>query len=906
MNISTPLPLLVFLLVIPIIFYPKWLDWIKKNHSPKNIFSTNQWLALILRLSSIFCLVLALAHLHRSVSSNTRSIALLIDHSDSIPLSTRQFAYQHAQNIMQQLTDQDNSQIIFFGQHPTLVSSLSTATGNFINSAATDISAAIETAITTFPSTQDKRLVIFTDGQQTQGKLTDALDQLVANQIQTFVVKLPINHPLEVIAHHLQVPEKVQPSEEFWLRAILESQTKTTALIEIWQTHRSTRITVIQKQQIKLLGGKQVFQFRHRLDEFGDYQFQLRLKIDDQFQENNQVFATTTVVTEHPKVLYVVNSLEKNGNGSLWPTLVQATNLKPKQIESYQFPKTLAGLQSYQTIILDNLPIEVFSSAQLKILQNYVGQVGGGLIVIGGNQSYGPGGYHQTELETILPVKMQPKQGKQSLALVMLIDVSGSMANRIGKRQKIDLALEGVRLAITTLDKSDMISVIGFAERVLHDIPFSTDHTFIIGQLNRFQPSGGTLMRPALETAIQRLNTAKASQKHLLILSDGKSQGEFTSILSEIFDSEISVSTIAVGNTAEEFLQKLAIIGRGSYRHVKNITQLPQILVDQVRRSRKYVVKQTIEPVISSNSPVLNQIIHLPELDGYVATTEKKDAQILITSGKKNPDGVDQPILAIWRYGLGQAVALTTDAGQQWSTKWQTSTQKFFSWYRLWVQLIMAVRKSEDSDKFELQTQLTRGLNGIEGHVRLAGEIATDISATAVTPTGQLLPIDFQLTATDQAEGKFPLTEVGIYTISVQVGRQQKTANLVVSYPLEYQHLGQNLQILSQICQQTNGILDPLIDQIIAPAKKNTIYQYPLTQPLLFISLIILILELIFRIWSPVQRQKKLKVKETNIPTNIKNDYQVPIIDSTTDYSSSLNQMLLAKQRANRSHSDES
>ena len=61
-----------------------------------------------------------------------------------------------------------------------------------------------------------------------------------------------------------------------------------------------------------------------------------------------------------------------------------------------------------------------------------------------------------------------------------------------------------------------------------------------------------------------------------------------------------------------------------------------------------------------------------------------------------------------------------------------------------------------------------------------------------------------------------------------------------------------------------------------------------------------------FRIWSPVRQQQKLKVKETNIPTNKKNDYQVPIIDNTTDYSSSLNQMLLAKQRAHRPHSDES
>ena len=99
--------------------------------------------------------------------------------------------------------------------------------------------------------------------------------------------------------------------------------------------------------------------------------------------------------------------------------------------------------------------------------------------------------------------------------------------------------------------------------------------------------------------------------------------------------------------------------------------QLPKVLVDQVRRSQKYSVNETIEPIISSNNPILKQITRLPELDGYLATSEKKNAQILITSGTANSHGLDQPILAVWRYGLGQVAALTTDAGQQWSTKWQ-------------------------------------------------------------------------------------------------------------------------------------------------------------------------------------------------------------------------------------------
>ena len=904
LKISTPLPFLIFVIAIPIIFYPKWLNWINPNQ-PKIPFSVNQWLAVILRFGSVCCLVLALASLHGLLFTGAKSFVLIVDHSDSIPLSTRQFAHQQAEDIIDKLNDQDNSQIIFFGQQPILSSDLSIIHNSSINATETDISAAIETAITAFSPNMEKRLVVFTDGQQTQGNLANALNNLAGHEIQTFIVNLPIHYPSEVIVHELQVPESIQLSEEFIIRIILESQSNTTAPIEIWQIHQSKRVPIIKEKKIDIIKGKQVIEFPHRIDSPGNYRFQVRLQIDDLFQENNQVFATTAVISEHPKILYVVDSLSEDKIGNLWPTLDEMTSIEAKQIEAYQFPKNLIDLQFYQTVILDNLPIEVLSSSQIKTLEHYVDQTGGGLIVIGGNQSYGLGGYHDTIIENILPVKIQPKKRKQSLALAMLIDISGSMANQVGRRKKIDLALEGVRLAITGLDKPDMVSVIGFAERIIHDIPFSKDKSLILRQLNQFEPSGGTKMLPALEMAIQRLENTESGHKHLLILSDGKSEGDFTSILRKISTSKISVSTIAVGNIAEGVLRKLAATGLGSYEHVKNVSQLPKVLVDQVRRSRKYLVNETIEPIISSNNPILKQITRLPELDGYLATSEKKNAQILITSGTANSHGLDQPILAVWRYGLGQVAALTTDAGQQWSTKWKTSSHKYFSWHRFWLQLIMATRKNESSKKFEMQTQLIRGLNGIEGQVLLAGQVGIGMSATSVSPTGRLSPIDLQLTARDQAQGQFPLAEVGVYTVSVQIGNQQKIASLSVSYPLEYRHLGQNSQILTQISHHTNGVLNPSIDQITAPSRAKSTRRYFFTQPLLLASLTLFVLELIFRVWPLFQHPKRLEATR-GINTSINEHFEPhpETDDSLPDESSSLHQMLLAKQRSNHTGED--
>ena len=155
LKISTPLPLLIFVIAIPIIFYPKWLNWINPNQ-PKIPFSVNLWLAVILRFGSVCCLVLALASLHGLVFTGAKSFVLIVDHSDSIPLSTRQFAHQQAEDIIDKLSDQDNSQIIFFGQQPILSSGLSIIHNSSINATETNISAAIETAITAFSPNMEK------------------------------------------------------------------------------------------------------------------------------------------------------------------------------------------------------------------------------------------------------------------------------------------------------------------------------------------------------------------------------------------------------------------------------------------------------------------------------------------------------------------------------------------------------------------------------------------------------------------------------------------------------------------------------------------------------------------------------------------------------------------------------
>ena len=117
---------------------------------------------------------------------------------------------------------------------------------------------------------------------------------------------------------------------------------------------------------------------------------------------------------------------------------------------------------------------------------------------------------------------------------MLVVDASGSMANYIGPDQKIQLALEGVRASIRALDDEDRAGVIAFAAKIKMDSAPTIEHEEILRKVGKLRPGSGTKMYPALEKAYERLQTVDAKQKHILLLSDGKSEGDFIPLAKRI------------------------------------------------------------------------------------------------------------------------------------------------------------------------------------------------------------------------------------------------------------------------------------------------------------------------------------------------------------------------------------
>jgi hypothetical protein len=111
----------------------------------------------------------------------------------------------------------------------------------------------------------------------------------------------------------------------------------------------------------------------------------------------------------------------------------------------------------------------------------------------------------------------------------------------------------------------------------------------------------------------------------------------------------------------------MASLGRGRFYDVRSPYDLPQIFIKETAVILKSAIyEEPFKPQVRSMSEVVRGInpSEYPSLLGYVATTPKARAEIPLWTDKGDP------LLAHWQYGLGRAVAFTSDAKPKWARIW--------------------------------------------------------------------------------------------------------------------------------------------------------------------------------------------------------------------------------------------
>ena len=713
--------------------------------------------------------------------------------------------------------------------------------------AATDLEAALKMAYSLFPPGFHKRIVVLSDGRETDG---DALAEVAAAReagVRIDFVQVQAERPPEVLVRSLKLPERVEAEAPFTLVAEVFATGPAKATATLWQDEYKQA----GPDEVVLEAGVNRLEYPVTVHDPGFRRFRFELKPEagtDRSAENNAGQATA-VVAGDPRVLIV--EAEPRTAGYL------ARALRRERIDvevrgPHGTPNSLQELEDFDLFILSDVDATGVSQAQMKLIGRYVRELGGGFLMAGGESSFGLGGYFGSPLEELLPVtfEIEKKREAPSLAIALLIDKSGSMSG-----EKIKLAKDAAAATVEVLAKDDQIAVLAFDSGLLPLVRLQTarNRVRILSQIARLTASAGTNIQPALAEAYRQLRPAEARLKHVILLSDGQSApGGLMDLAQAMAADGITITTVAVGGEADRnLLNTLADLGGGRAYHTNDPFNIPRIFTKETQTvARNALVERPVRARVTKNAQFLRgvPIGRAPYLLGYVTTKPKKHAEVILeTEG-------GEPLFARWRQGLGTAAVWTSDIKNRWAVEWV----RWPGWTRMWSQLVRDMMRRTDTDGLELTATVSPTarntgllvLDAVDPEDRWRNGLTPVAEVTA--PDGTTSEHALHQTAAGRYEAAFPLPNHGAYQIKARPNAAaKKTATLRAGlshpYPAEYLSVGPDTALLQRLAAATGGRADPPPTAVFDSDGRTIRFTTELRSPLFLLALLLFVLDVLLR-----------------------------------------------------------
>jgi len=637
--------------------------------------------SLAIRLALVACLVLSLAGLRLALPADRLSVVFLLDASASMLDATREDLVAWARETVSEMPEGDSAGVVVFGSN-ALVERLPSDLAELADPAsqpvvgATDVGAAVRLGAAIFPTGTQQRMVLLSDGNDTSGEAADAIAAATSRGIRLDVVMPADESAAEVLVDAVDAPPGARVGETIDLDVRVRSTITTGATLRLLADGAT-----VATRDLDLEPGITTLPFAVTAEEPGFHVFRAVIEPDDdRFPENNAAEAYV-LVTGEPQVLVATDDASRAAD--LVDSLTEG-NLDVTVVASTGVPSSLTTLAGYDAVVLDNVEADALGPATMASLQVYVRDLGKGLVMLGGRGSYGAGGYLGTPLEETLPVYMTVRDRERSpeVAMVAVVDKSGSMAdchctgdsrdsaNPSGTRgfEKVDIAREAILRAAEAMAPTDQLGVVAFDEGAHWAVRTAPIDFGALEAGIGFPADGNTNIYAGLKAAYDDLVNNPATLRHIILITDGWStHGAYDELLDDMRAAGITLSTIGTGGGSAGLLERLAEEAGGRYYDAGDATQIPDIFLrETIRTAGEQVVEETFQPIPSAPSEILDGLDagRLPQLLGYNATTAKGSATVSLLTGREDP------LLAQWQYGLGRAVAWTSDARQQWATPW--------------------------------------------------------------------------------------------------------------------------------------------------------------------------------------------------------------------------------------------
>jgi Ca-activated chloride channel family protein len=821
--------------------------------------------SVLLRVAFVAVLAAGLARLARTTTSQRVCTVVLVDVSASVSDAALEQERLEVAKLFSAKPRESRIRVVTFAERPRVVASDDDESGVFAKEiiarhgeggdSGTNIAAAVQLAYGLFPEGYLRHVVLLTDGVQTNGDLLAEANRAKGFGIEVSVRPLRGAVPGEVAVRELRLPDHVREQETFDLHGQVFSSVRQTVQLSLKQGDLINGLDGVKT--VTLDPGDNDVVFKSRAVVPGDVTYSLDVvhAEQDHFSENNHATAVAAVVGM-PVVLYVDGNPERSSN------LAAALSAQQLNVDTADpLPATLREAEKYDFVVLSDMPAERVSLEQQQILEEYVRDLGGGLLFAGGENGYGLGGWQHTAIERILPVRMDAdkRRDEPEVAMALIIDRSGSMTGL-----PLEMAKQAAKATADTLAGDDLLEVIAFDSQPTRIVQMTAARhsARIQTDIARIQAGGGTEIFPALDAAFQALSSTRAKRKHAILLTDGQAPNSGIRDLVQAMSAEdITVTTVGLGGGADEgLLRTIAEVGGGRFYKVADPQALPRIFTRETELvSRSAAVEEYFQPRVVSPADFLRgiDVAAAPFLHGYVATKMKAaPAQEILESE------LGEPILARWHVGLGWTLAWTSDVKGLWAVEWLRWPQ----WGPFWGQLVREHMRLKKHQVFDMRAEIDPTTGNVHAALDAVGlddafqnGLDASLMVTGPEPGGASRRVPMPQTAPGRYESDFALGRFGSFLLHAVLEKPAEGAgtkpvavaesfgHVDSPYPREYLALAPDLLTLSQVASTTGGGVDPEAAAVFDPGGQVVRYHEDLWPRLVGIAIAVFMLDLLVR-----------------------------------------------------------
>lgn len=678
--------------------------WWRWKHSIADLSSRRRIASLLVRLLLLLALALGLAGLEFRGSSDELAVAFLVDRSRSVDATAEAEARAYLESAEASRPRGTRATVIEFAEDVRTPVPLGSSELRLPEETAltgrdqSDLRAAIQVATAVLPATSERRIVVLSDGKLTGEAAPDELaSRADGAEIDTF--RLTGSETPEVAVSQLEFPGGVEANAPFDGSVEVFSNAERPGVVRIYRDQ-----LLVAEENVQLEAGANRIELDDLRGGDGFSVFEVRVESPEDTVSENNVGRAVVASSGKPRALVIDPEPENLG---AFTQAIRNEGFEADVRPPEGFPQDASELRNFDLVVLSDTPVIELEEASLNRLATWVREEGGGLLMAGGQGSFGAGGYRGAAIEKLLPVSFENQDRIDSpvAALMVILDRSGSMAAMVEGRTKMSLADEGAVQALELLQPKDLfgLNAVDTRTHVVAPLSKAVNKPETADRIRRVTSSGGGIyVFTALADAFRSLRDAEASIKHIILFADAADAeekatdaGSALDLASAMLGSRITTSVVALGrekDTDVEFLRNLSERGGGRFYLTENALNLPRLFsIEAVRATQSSAVER---PFFASEAAPsdLTSGIRWPEsplLLGFNKTEIKPGADLLL----ETEDGY--PLLAVWRAGLGRAAAFTSDIKNRWASEWQVWPEAG----KFWAQLARGLARPRESGR---------------------------------------------------------------------------------------------------------------------------------------------------------------------------------------------------------------